>query len=218
MKLLEPSLECTIEANELARRAQSGSRSALETLVTRFRPRLVLLLSRRLQHSALDPEDIVQESLIKACQQLHRFDGKYQFSTWIFTIAFRTATDAIRQSRRRPVHADIDVHTLPSNTYPLTGETSEPQADESEGTNRIWFVARTSLNAAQYEALWLRYGEELPVGEISRVLGRTRVGVRVLLHRARRILQPALSQAMEAVESQDRMEGMDARPTRARGK
>ena len=37
----------------------------------------------------------------------------------------------------------------------------------------------------EYEVLWLRYAEEMPVKEIARAMKRSLVGVRVLLHRSR---------------------------------
>ena len=53
-----------------------------------------------------------------------------------------------------------------------------------ENYENIWKAAQT-LQQYQYEALWLRYVEDMPVKEIARVLKKSRVHVRVLLHRAR---------------------------------
>jgi DNA-directed RNA polymerase specialized sigma24 family protein len=36
--------------------------------------------------------------------------------------------------------------------------------------------------------MWLRFGEELDTDEVAQIMRRSRIGVRVLLHRARRTL------------------------------
>ena len=37
----------------------------------------------------------------------------------------------------------------------------------------------------QYQALWLRYAEDMSIKEIAKVLRKSQVGVKVLLYRAR---------------------------------
>ena len=61
---------------------------------------------------------------------------------------------------------------------------------------------RALLPEGQFQALWLRYAEDMRVAQIARVLGKTQTHVKVLLFRARRKLavelesvppQPALA-------------------------
>ncbi len=91
-----------VEPNDLVRRVQAGCVDSATELSNRFTPRLLILLERRLQGNRADAEDIAQESLAKAFQHLDRFDFRYQFSTWLYTIAFRLATDFVRKEKRRP--------------------------------------------------------------------------------------------------------------------
>jgi len=53
-------------------------------------------------------------------------------------------------------------------------------------------TARNTLSANHYDALWLHYGEDLAVAEIATIMGKTRVHVKVMLHRARHRLRQAL--------------------------
>ena len=39
--------------------------------------------------SRRDVEDIVQDAFVRAWQSLHRYDKRYAFRTWMFTIAYR---------------------------------------------------------------------------------------------------------------------------------
>ncbi|MCA9261441.1 MAG: sigma-70 family RNA polymerase sigma factor, partial [Planctomycetales bacterium] len=58
----------------------------------------------------------------------------------------------------------------------------------------LWMIANSVLSEPQYTTLWLRYGEGLSVAEVASALGKSRVGVRALLHRARQTLKPYLAE------------------------
>jgi RNA polymerase sigma-70 factor (ECF subfamily) len=181
------------EPNRLAHLALMGSLEAANALVDYFRPRLVFMIAKRLRGTTIDPEDVVQESLTKAFQQIHTFNPQYQFSTWLFTIAIRSATDARRKYQRHPANIQ----------YELDGFAAKPPAHESEDTTqRIWQLAQSVLVESQFEVLWLRFGEEMTIADIAKVLRKTQVGVRVLLHRARTKLQSAMEKNNTLVPSE----------------
>jgi RNA polymerase sigma factor (sigma-70 family) len=69
-------------------------------------------------------------------------------------------------------------HDVPSGGDPFNA------AVRREVTDSIWESARI-LPQKQFDALWLRYSEDLSVKEIAGVMGVTRVNVKVLLYRAR---------------------------------
>ena len=52
----------------------------------------------------------------------------------------------------------------------------------------LWQRARRRLPEAQFQALWLRYAEEMSVAGVARVLHKTQTTVKVLLFRARQVL------------------------------
>lgn len=54
---------------------------------------------------------------------------------------------------------------------------------ETQNQN-LWRLAR-NLKANQYEALWLRYVEDLSLKEIARIMRKSYTAARLLLHRAR---------------------------------
>ena len=65
-----------------------------------------------------------------------------------------------------------------------------------EDAKNLWNIAQT-LQSNQFQALWLRYIEELSLKEIARVMKKNQVHIRVLLHRARlnlfKQLKPSVS-------------------------
>jgi RNA polymerase sigma-70 factor (ECF subfamily) len=171
----EPIGEFTPE--ELAEKAKTGCARSFAELVERFHRPLFHFVKSRLGNRE-DAEDVVQEAFVRAYENIDRYDPTYRFSTWIYTIAGRLAVRQIR-SRRRP------------DDYRPTN--SDASADPSDGVilseekQSLWTLAR-QLPAAQYQALWLRYVEDMPIKDVAAVMEKTQIHVRVLLHRARETL------------------------------
>jgi DNA-directed RNA polymerase specialized sigma24 family protein len=65
---------------------------------------------------------------------------------------------------------------------------------QNEQSQNIWALART-LSKNQYEALWLCYVEDIPAKDIAKIMKKTQISVRVLLHRARLNLAKRLDQS-----------------------
>lgn len=169
----DPIAERTDE--ELARDARAGSRRSFEELACRYKRRLFVYLRPRLG-SDEDAEDMVQDTFLKLYRNIGSYDPAYRFSTWLYTSASRLAIDSFRKNavarEKSVVSFDRDVRD------PAGG--SEIEA----GASGVWDAART-LGTDRYRVLWLRYGEDMTVEEIAAALGRSRLAVRVLLHRAR---------------------------------
>ena len=163
-------------AEELACAAQAGSLEAYEELVRRYQHRLFRFL-RRFVRSAGDAEDLVQDTFIRAFRRIHRYKPEYRFVVWLMTIGRRLAARAYRKHCRRDVDLDPDEHRRVE-----PGPEEQVVARETAGA--IWQLA-AELPRQQTQVLWLHYAEDFPVKEIARVMGKSCVGVRVMLHRAR---------------------------------
>jgi RNA polymerase sigma-70 factor (ECF subfamily) len=167
---------------QLAGRAQAGCVASFDLLARRMRPRLVHALWKRIGNQA-DAEDVAQEALIRAHQHLDRYDRQYRFTTWLFTIAFRL--DISRRRKIRPAQSIDGAEPLADGGTP-----PEQTAARRDLSANLWAVAERQLSDTHYTALWLRYGEELSPQEIAKVMRKTTVSIRVLLHRARQKLAP----------------------------
>ncbi len=176
---------------QLAERAGNGSLPAFAELVARFEKRLYNFLRRRVGNDE-DAEDLTQESFLRAWRHVSSYDARWAFSTWLFTIGGRLATNHHRTAARRPrggAGPALD---------DTAGEVADPAAIASrvEQHANIWWTAERVLSAEQQSALWLRYAEQMQIREVARVLGRSGVSVRVMLHRARQ----TLAQDMETAD------------------
>src|SRR3954452_16783410 len=76
-------------------------------------------IARAMSHSQAEADDLAQETLVKACRAMDRFDGKYP-RAWLTRIARNTAIN--RDQRNREF--------LQADDTPL-----EPEADPAELTD-----------------------------------------------------------------------------------
>lgn len=162
------------EVARLVRQAQSGCRESFELLVDQYSVRLFQFLSR-LTPTAQDAEDLTQETFVRAYRALDRYQPRFRFSTWLFTIARRAAANQYRA--RRPA---VELPAERADDAPDPAQVLEAKDQRVH----LWELART-LKPGQYQALWLRYGEGFSLQETACILGRTGISTKVLLHRAR---------------------------------
>jgi len=191
--MLSQPAECSsttapvVEAPELSperlvEQCQAGSLEAFERLVEHYEKRIFNFLCQ-MTNNPHDAEDLAQETFLKAYQGIHRFDSACGFSTWLFTIAKRTAYNHFRAARRpqempREAEADFDDPSV--------------LLEQKDEKSSLWKTART-LPQDQHESLWLRYGEGFSVAETAKIMRTNQIRVRVLLHRARKALAKTLS-------------------------
>ena len=168
----------TCPDEELARQTQAGSLVAFEELVYRYEARVYGFITKCCRNRA-DAREVTQETFVRAFQAICQFDCRRSFEPWLFTIARRKCID---HHRAAPSTTDEAMPDLPDDNDP-----SELLARQEERQN-LWELARRRLPEAQFQALWLRYSEEMSVAGIARVLCKTHVHVKVLLFRARQAL------------------------------
>ena len=173
---------------ELALRAVEGQRSCFAEIVRRYSKRLLAFIYPKLKNTQ-DTEDVIQETFVKAWLNIHTFNSKYRLSTWLYTIAYRQAISHIRTARRRNDNLLTEQKDVPT-PYEIFQQKQDAQS--------LWNIA-DSLNKDQYDVLWLRYKEDLTPKEIARVMNKTSVHVRVLLHRARINLADRLQQTVGSI-------------------
>jgi RNA polymerase sigma-70 factor (ECF subfamily) len=169
---------------QLAREAQQGSVVGFEELVRRYQVPLLHFLRNRTCSTA-EAEDLVQDTLVRAYENLHRYRPTYRFSTWLFTIAHRISLNERRKRRLASAPGGVE-------SVPAPGAEPEAVAIEKEQRAQLWDQAATILSQSQVTALWLYYAEEMSVAEIAEVLERSRVATKTMLFRARRKLKTVL--------------------------
>jgi RNA polymerase sigma-70 factor (ECF subfamily) len=163
--------------------AQTGDPRAFDALV-RWLERPLLGFTRA--QGARDPEDLVNEALVRVFRGIGRFDGNAaQFRAWVFRIARNLVIDAHRRSQRSgrlELTATGEVPDLPAL----------PEISPLEQAERIAAMLAV-LTTEQREVLLLRVLGGLSVEETAAVIGKRQGAVRALQHRALRVLERELS-------------------------
>ena len=181
----------TISDEDLARDARAGSVASFEELARRVQAPLVAFLERRFP-SRRDAEDVAQDALVQSWRALGTYREGMRWRTWLFTIAYRMAVSRGRGERM-------------SDAMPVGEEQRDATAgprellERRERGQRVWATARAVLTEEQVSALWLFYVEELTAMEVARVLGRSWVSVKTMLHRARKKLEPHLAGEVDSI-------------------
>ena len=96
-----------LEDAELVRATLDGDAAAFEVLVERYQRRLFGLV-RHYTRSAVEVEDIVQDTFLKAYSRLETFQQSSAFYTWLYRIAVNTILDVMKRQGRSPVQAVED--------------------------------------------------------------------------------------------------------------
>lgn len=159
----------------LIRAAAAGDARAFEQLVHAHSRRVLAYLTH-LARNSHDAQDLAQQTFIKAHRHLGTFDCQRPLINWLLTIARRTALNHFRDTKKwEPAPENLVSHE-PTPAHAL---------EQSERAETLWARARRVLSEREFEVLWLRFGEEQSTEETARIMGLTKIHVKVLVHRAR---------------------------------
>ncbi len=118
-------------------------------------------------------EDITQDVFVKVWKNLKKYDDKYSFKTWLFSIARNTVIDYFRKkkdvafSRFDNEEGENFIMDTLSDDQPLAHETFAKMEDAA-----FFNALLKELPPLYWEILVLRYTEDLSIEEISQVLKR----------------------------------------------
>jgi RNA polymerase sigma-70 factor (ECF subfamily) len=159
----------------------------------------------RMLGSAVDAEDAVQETMVRAWRSLDGFDGRSSLRTWLYRVATNVCLDAISDRGRRarpieegPVGTPDDVLETRERTHWLepvpdaralpSDETPERVAVMRQSIRLAFVAALQHLPAKQRAALLLTEVLGWSIAECATCLETTEASVHSALQRARATL------------------------------
>jgi RNA polymerase sigma factor (sigma-70 family) len=109
---------------DLLARAQAGDASALDALITRYRPRLVRWATGRLPAYArglAETQDLVQETLVQAFKKLAHIEvrGEGALQAYLRQVLLNAIRMELRRVRRRPVGTELEGDIESDEASPL---------------------------------------------------------------------------------------------------
>lgn len=165
----------------LIRRAKAGDPAAFEALIKEHQTRLFRFLLRLCKRPEL-AEDVVQDAFVRVLGNIERFDERYRFSTWLFTIARRLLLNNLQKHRPRSESEWVE-------SWESDEENFELSLSAREGRQRAGVMleeAMDVLSPQQREVVWLYHYKGHAIKEIVHLLGIPSGTIKSHLHRARR--------------------------------
>jgi RNA polymerase sigma-70 factor (ECF subfamily) len=168
-------------------RIKKGDLASYTYLVDKYK-NMAFTIAMRVLGDSYEAEDAAQESFIKAYRQINDFEGKSKFSTWLYTIVYRTAVSKLHQSR----HPFTRINEEIAET--IIYDERAGAIEQLQYAERGKFVkeAISRLPKAESVVVTLFYMNEISVDEIAEITGLTASNVKVKLFRARKILEKEL--------------------------
>jgi len=145
-------------------------RDAFADRVRLHQPALSRFVARYLRRRE-DQDEVVQETFLRAWQQIARFQADTNFVAWIMTIARFLCMARMKDRQRHPEPAALEPHLEP--VAPPAGESLEKLKQA---------VARLPL--PQREVVAMRFIDGLDYRAIAEVTGDSEVTLRSRLHDA----------------------------------
>jgi RNA polymerase sigma-70 factor (ECF subfamily) len=176
------------DETELIQRMLRGEQRAFDEFFDAYAARLGAFAARRSSLDAAALEDVVQLTMIKAIRGLAAFRGGSALFTWLCQICRNQLADVRRKAERQPKVRSLDEITDNKPTADIVAliDYRDPLEECTETATRN-DVRRTinHLPASYARILELRYGDDLTVPEIARLLQLSERAAESRLVRAR---------------------------------
>ena len=165
-----------------------GDQSAFHQLVLKYQ-NFVFTITHRVLSSREEAEEAAQDTFLKVYRTLGKFERKSKFSTWLYSVAYRTAIDTVRKKK---LHVDS-----------IDQEDSYLQISDTQKTPDLLLqnqdlqvqlkAAIQRLKPVDASVITLFYLHEKNVKEIAEITGLSVSNIKTKLHRLRETLRQELS-------------------------
>lgn len=175
------------EEQRLIERAAAGDKAAAEVFIRAHQASLYAYLVRMCGRPEM-AEDIVQEAFFRVLTNLDRFDPRYHFSTWLFTIAKRVFMNACQ--RHAPAFdSDVVDAWRGAETPPESAAVSSEVDGNLHGALQAALMA---LPAEQREIVILFHQQDWPIWLIAQHMDMPEGTIKSHLHRGRKKMRRLL--------------------------
>jgi RNA polymerase sigma-70 factor (ECF subfamily) len=174
---------------ELIKRLCEGDKEAIKIIFSSNFDKLYSFVFHEVEQNHAIAEDIVQDTFISAIKSASKFKGNSRIYTWLVGIAHHKIADHYRHAKRENIYKERSPEGLNTELDLAIDKTSEANIAESTENRILINQALNSLPPDYREIVILKYVEEFPVDEISRILKRSPKSIEGILSRARKTLK-----------------------------
>jgi len=177
-----------LDEQELIDRMRRGDERAFNEFFDAFGARLAAFASRRCALDAAGLEDVVQVTMINAMRGLQSFRGGSSLFTWLCQICRNHLADVRRKAGRQPKVQSLEQleESKPAGTVVELTDFRDPLDEVADDSTRSAVRQMVNQLPASYaRILELRFGDELTVPEIAKILEISENAAESRLSRAR---------------------------------
>jgi len=135
-------------------------------------------------------EDVIQETTLRVLANLASFEGRSQFTTWVYKIAIRIALNELRHRKWREVSLDglessDDPNEIPSERFASNDPNPGVVAERKDAAALVEMILNEELTPRQRAVLTAVSFKGVPMDEIAQRMGTNRNALYKMLHDAR---------------------------------
>jgi len=164
---------------------RNGKKNEFAWIVKKYEDRLYSFVLRMVRNEE-DALDLTQESFIKAFSSVDKFDERYSFKNWLFTIASHHTIDFLRKkgkiSESQLVDKDIGKPFISHIDRIIADERTKKLEHEIE-----------QLPENYRMVILLKYKEEMKIEDVAKIMEIPVGTIKVWLHRARAQLKKRMA-------------------------
>ncbi len=192
---------------QLVKEFRSGNHLSFEELIGRYSTK-AFHLAMRLTRNQQDAEEVLQDVFTTVFRKIKSFEGRSQFSSWLYRITVNTCFMRLRKRKSREMLSIEDISPLVRNKWSDSKSESE-SGDTMTYRNRLRAALELAVEVLpeDYRPVFvLRDIDGLSNREVSTILGLTIPAVKSRLHRSRIMLRRTLLPFFEELDGATRQE------------
>lgn len=172
----------------------NGNPHMFSEIVDRYKDR-VYSLATKLINTQSDAQDLAQEVFIKVFKELHKFEYRSSFSTWIYKVTYNTCMDYNRKNKKWFKLLNFD-HETENSVSIINVEEKAIENQTQDYLKKQVF----GLNEKYRTVIILYHFEGLSYEKISEILNVPLKTVETRLYRGRKILKQGMEKYINGGE------------------
>ena len=165
------------DEQSLIARAQSRDAEAFSRLYEAYFEKIYRYVVIKIGNRT-EAEDVTQQVFMNALESIGSYKVReVPFSAWLYRIAHNQIVDTLRKRSRRPTMELDETMPLPS------GEDLVADVELKLDTKELMAATR-KLTKLQQEVIALRFGADMPIAEVAKVMGKNEGAIKAMQHSA----------------------------------
>jgi RNA polymerase sigma-70 factor (ECF subfamily) len=135
-------------------------------------------------------DDVVQETLMRVIDKLGTFEGRSQFTTWVYKIAIRIALSELRLRKWKEVSLDgleagNESDQMPSERFASSDPNPEAVVEQKDAMALVRRIIQEELTPRQRTVMMAINVQGVPLDVVAQRIGTNRNALYKMMHDAR---------------------------------